>query len=942
MKNITAKAWSFLMVILICSDARAAVMCGQQDQNGLVTSVSQCVSGVDINQQAGNLCPLQQSDCSLSQYRCVTTNQVYPDKPTCDGQCTKTTSCPSAPFSATLTGSGTGARCTDDWMYSRITQSPTNPLLFNMELLDTSPSGVQHWNCEWDLPPNTWHWAASADFTSILPASNGWDSWNVAVHFCVAPLYMDPTSVLFPKDTSTITCPTRGLCGSWQCSDQLDVPVGSEWDTASGAHTWNYVYKYTINVSNNDYTCPLDSNAACTGTAGSVVHGGATSPDALSGSGSNAGGFNLASGSGNKITISSIRTAGSASITSAGCTFSGAVYVPYGNLSITWAGFDKVVGLGNTITFYSGGSNYGSVTLTGDSITPACTASGTASAPGVGFDSAIGSGNSIAFSSGGVSAGSIVLTQNVTAYYPSASKTCSLPQVCKWEPLCPLGYGCDCSNGTAPTCASGGSFVGAPTNKCVIPLTSLCPAGFTADTSDHGCAKTPDCTVGQFNKISGFCETSTPILCDPGYVYDVSTDSCENLLSCPIGSTWSGTLGQCASDASICPANYGYDNALNKCYANATCSTGLLNIASDQCEYPPTCPFGTTYNAVYNDCTIAPTGPAGMTLNIASNQFEGEPVWTCASGYTYNSSRQICEAAPLCGAGLSYNGATGQCEGAQTYTCATGTYNGVSGKCEYVPLCLSGTTYSASLNLCTVLSTGPIGTTLNTTTGQYEAVPSCPAGTTYNISAALCTAVASACSGTDAFDSSRGKCTSAATYACPTGSAWDTTANICVEAATCPSSGSVNASSGKCELPATADCSGFPGTTFNATTGRCDATPGPSTSCLSGYVYNSANAQCEAAPQCPSGTAYDPALNVCTVAQSRSCPAGTSFETSTGLCYSAANCLLGTTLNGSTDKCETAYSCLTGTAYNSTIGKCTVAAICPTGTTLNSSLNICQ
>lgn len=628
--------------------SEAAVMCGQQDNQGIVTAISQCQPAADFNGQPGQLCPLQSSDCSLRQFRCPTTKEVYSGAAECDTACTKSAACPSTPYSETKTGLGRASICVDSLLYFRAQEAilPGGLPSYRLQALDTSPGGTQHWNCEWDLPANTWHTWQEIIFTP--PANNGADQWHAVVEFCVGTISLAAGILVDPNFSPD--CRPGGNHGAYECGPPKCVTatdqVSGAWniDPAAGAHAQALYYYYSVTLVNNTYSCPVDPSAQCGGA-----------PD------------------------------GSSPVAS----------------PLIYKTYDPTVGLLPS----------GFYTTSGGCLEGYCP-DGAVELPAPLSDIYLGSWYSPFL--GGYK---IWLTKR--ASYSPAAKTCIVKQTCVEEPVCPLGYGCDCSNGTTPSCPSDGIFAGGATDKCLIPLASICPANFTADPANDGCVKAPDCSTGLFNGGSGFCESNVQIRCDASYGYNPQSGLCEDLLACPANTEWLYAEQRCATTQKVCGAdpnssplaNYNYDVAAAKCYGDVKC---------------PANP---------NALTVFDTG-LDVCAFAAAN--------FCPSSAPYDASMDSCGRAVPCAvhsAAAVLNGARDMCETGMQQFCHSGTYSNVSKLCEAVPTCAIG---DLSAGKCWVNATETVnyscnqgdqisGTTCtHTTTSTYAATAtttySCPSG----------------------------------------------------------------------------------------------------------------------------------------------------------------------------------------------------------------------
>lgn len=136
--------------------------------------------------------------------------------------------------------------------------------------------------------------------------------------------------------------------------------------------------------------------------------------------------------------------------------------------------------------------------------------------------------------------------------------------------------------------------------------------------------------------------------------------------------------------------------------------------------------------------------------------------------------------------------------------------------------------------------------------------------------------------------------------------------------------------------------------------------------CPSGSAYDRVLDLCTAAPQCPSPGSYNPQNDRCEVRLSNSnCPEGFVWNTQLLACTSPPICPGGGVFNPSTDVCQysaspvcpegftyhaglnvcvkqVVISCPSGYTYNASSGKCEAAPQCPQGTVYNPQTNRCE
>jgi len=111
---------------------------------------------------------------------------------------------------------------------------------------------------------------------------------------------------------------------------------------------------------------------------------------------------------------------------------------------------------------------------------------------------------------------------------------------------------------------------------------------------------------------------------------------------------------------------------------------------------------------------------------------------------------------------------------------------------------------------------------------------------------------------------------------------------------------------------------------------------------------------CYAAPQqngpvCPSGTTYNPSLNICVAPATTVCPPSTNYNAGTNLCVVNPTCGAGYAYNTYTHLCQggsgsTPPICVTGTTFNPTTNQCQALAykLCPASTVYNAARNECE
>ncbi len=277
----------------------------------------------------------------------------------------------------------------------------------------------------------------------------------------------------------------------------------------------------------------------------------------------------------------------------------------------------------------------------------------------------------------------------------------------------------------------------------------------------------------------------------------------------------------------------------------------------------------------------------------------------------------------------------------------------------------------------------------------------CPDGFTLNQSTKICEANPRCTTGS--YSSSLHKCVEQPTILengekiCPSGTNYDMVNDVCFISATCPSGGTLNTTSNKCETEPTLACQEAPvpplsgyycfvdlndngaiepdeyqqcllledesyfcplgsvecidtygepicpsGSTLNPDTDKCEATP--SISCSSGYTYNSDVDKCVMSISCPNGGSLNPNTDLCEiVVTSDLCPSGYTYNSELDACTKTAVCPGNGVYNSISDKCELPpdHSCSSGYTYNSSRDICEVSPTCSQGT-YNTSTNRCE
>jgi conjugal transfer mating pair stabilization protein TraN len=188
---------------------------------------------------------------------------------------------------------------------------------------------------------------------------------------------------------------------------------------------------------------------------------------------------------------------------------------------------------------------------------------------------------------------------------------------------------------------------------------------------------------------------------------------------------------------------------------------------------------------------------------------------------------------------------------------------------------------------------------------------------------------------------------------CPSDTAYDAAAQMCVQAPQC-SNGLLDASADKCYQSASGGClSGYSlnggvciktptcnsGGTFSSATDQC--TYAATHTCASGYVYSSSSGECERGADCPSPGSLNGTVDQCQAGYTLSCPSG--FTGSGSICYRETNCSSPGSYSSDQDKCLSTVDriCATGFAYDASTEQCWAGSDCGSGT-LNTSADRCE
>ncbi|MDH5543686.1 MAG: conjugal transfer protein TraN [Nitrospinota bacterium] len=524
-------------------------------------------------------------------------------------------------------------------------------------------------------------------------------------------------------------------------------------------------------------------------------------------------------------------------------------------------------------------------------------------------------------------------------------KSCTKIGTCPEKPVCPTGFNCDCTSGTAPTCSDSGSL-NTSSDKCEITTSKLCPVGMSYDATEDACVADPVCSGGTYNPTKNRCENNLSIKCPTGYAFNNSTWRCEATIACPANTSWDDLSGKCRS-SKVCDPGKSYDSVNGKCFEPSTCSVGGLQTSRDKCEEAPFCLANTSYNVSSNVCQAASTS-------------------ICASGYSLISGK--CEKSIDCNYG-SWDASANQCSG--SIQCGGAGYTSIANGAYCTapapnPLCATGDSYVTTRpKVSSSDLTGPYPIYSCVRGYSFSAsISTCPSGYTlksyyrvtkwYNDYTYYYCAKAPACPFGGSWNPSAGECRSTAT--CPSGTLQNQ--NTCVSNGTCTQSGTVNVSSNRCQLNAIPEC--MAGTSYNSTRDKCEV----SSTCSNGLTLNTVSDRCDADPQCLPGLLYNTVRDRCEVNAAAACPSGTVYNSGSGYCEASLNCPAPGALvpreiytceatatfscpagyTESPDRvCEKAPACDKG-IYSASADKCKITgdSLCPSAYAFNATADLCQ
>ncbi len=919
---------------------------GDTTGGGYIDTIDSCTAGVDVYGYPGQLCPVEESDCNLTQYSCPITDAIYPDpggESTCNNDCKETAGCsyrtvtlveegdyenegngswPDFDPAYTLTVNGTSVSreriraCLDQYYYFRILEMSAT--WYSLQYLDTSPGGVPHKNCEdpdglTDDTTNTgWHTLYDVHLQDQLPP--GADMSSIVtrdVEFCL--------SVIIGEDRLET------------CTNEVNVSVQHVLvHTNSGTGTFDFSFRYSIEVGVRKFECPLDPGyeARCL-EVGEPAAG--YCPNSTTLDPSNAACWVEAKcPDGNQYFSPSYdpvdNRCESATYSGSGTpectrtiTFPDVITYSYGTL-------DEA----QNVCYQEASCIFG-FSLNGDR--DRCERAAEFECPANPATECTGTG---------------------------LNRTCTNEVLCDWEPVCPDGYDCDFSQPSAPSCPDGGSL-NTTNDRCEVDPDDFCEAGYTYSTVNDGCVAAPGCPAGgSYANDTDRCEAVAAYSCDSGYTYNSSTKACEISPACADGS-YDTTNNQCQKVAIItCNPGYTFDEAESKCIATPVCpNSGTLDTSLDMCVLSIFCASGYSWNVSTDKCEEDPACPSGGSYNSTSDVCTaGYDTSGCPSGYTWNSSSDHCEKSPACPAGGSYKTSANECRasGSASYTCSyTGsTYSSSStctSNCVQSAGCNTGQTYDNRYYFVRYASNAYLAPKPGCDGSSYWS------GSYYNngdvmichgddraqwwnpFAAAYYRSywkLGSPCYGmfpdgsTCIWDTSvpSGSPTYMGRYAYSSNSthfdAWDVYyKNYGGNYYWCPISGGSG-----CSYPSSSTCS----KQYSCSTNN---------NCPSGYSWN--GGACSVAASCSNGGSLDTGSDKCyyTLSSSTLCPSGYSYDSVDNRCEVSPTCSSSGSLNASIDKCQLNGSCAGSYTVNVSRDQCELTVPCTETGNYNTTLDKC-
>ncbi len=539
-----------------------------------------------------------------------------------------------------------------------------------------------------------------------------------------------------------------------------------------------------------------------------------------------------------------------------------------------------------------------------------------------------------------------------------------------------------CETANLSPCPSGFTY-NAFTNICEIAATftpaSSCPDGYTFDTASSKCVGPPNSACSTFGGTWGYYERACtsgselpgfgwddetgqyvgPWKCAAGYSVIRSSGACSGPMStasCPDGSTINTYTSKCEAVAGpACAAGQTYNTQNTECdfapvisASPSACPPGYaLNVDTNVCagDRNSACPFGGSYGYYERACTSGSELP-GFSWDDETGQYVGP--WACPTGFALNRNTGSCSGA-ACPSGQVYDPATSTCETpppavASTLICPSGSsFNPTFNKCEAANLnpCPTGFSYNLSSNKCEIAAT-------------FTPAASCPDGYTWD-SLECVGAPNSACSLGGTWGYYEQACTSGSELP---GFGWDDETGQYVGPWICPPAYSPDRHTGACSGPMmTASCPS--GGTINSYTSKCETAAGAV--CAAGQTYNTLNTKCDFAPPvspvapiCPPGYILGVDANRCVGVRNSACPFGGSYgwyeractsgdplpgfswDDETGQYVGGWSCPAGFTVDRNTGSCSGAV-CQAGYAYDAASSTCQLSG-CPAGTVKSGSL----
>jgi len=596
------------------------------------------------------------------------------------------------------------------------------------------------------------------------------------------------------------------------------------------------------------------------------------------------------------------------------------------------------------------------------------------------------------------------------------------------DPICPdgstLNTGTDkCESDPNISCPSGGYIYNSDIDTCatdvncpdsgglnpdsdlceIVVTSDLCPAGHAYNGSLDACIKEVVCAEsGIYNSSTDKCEIGYTPACLDGYVYNSSIQKCERDPVCPSGSSYNSTYNKClkAVASVTCPSGYSYNSSSRKCESSPVCpSGGSYNTGTNRCEAGAgwyCSSNGNTYSSQStcssNCAQTAQCTQSTPAVSISGNNWyqrwirgayvSGNTLYfrdydgafasatftntTPSMSSWWNQNRPInkiiasgnqmflqsckCTNMNCVGYGMDM---TCTCLSISCDTMATVSFTNVTLSGER-PYTYPSTNYNgdvicgggASGNSLRFLGTAPnhyITFTHNavdvcplgnyactgspmTCTKSGSCLATCPSG--YSYSGGICI-VNAMCPSGGTLNTSSDKCEYTPTYNCDSGLNYDPAIEYCTGSASCPDSGILNTTADKCQLAFNHSCPAD--YNYNSPADTCQSDPvcnygyfdgsidmcrlSASGICPGTYTYNNDQNKCLVNPPCLSGAAYSTTLNQCSIDAVHDCPDNTSYSSPSRLCEAYPVCQIGS-YNADTNNCyEGDNTCPYGPQY---------------------------